>query len=67
MLLNYAVNHGELLITANNVSPHGTSSVHLKGVTRSTLANNRLHSLYPGMVIVDKNSSKNLVASNHFL
>ena len=48
----YAENHGGLLITANNVFPRGASSVHLDGVTRSSLTNNRLHSFYPGMVVL---------------
>ncbi|MEE2568925.1 right-handed parallel beta-helix repeat-containing protein [Pseudarthrobacter sp. J64] len=63
----YAQNHGGLLITANNVFPRGASSVHLDGVTRSSVTNNRLHSFYPGMVILEGNSSENLVATNHFL
>ncbi|TXN28894.1 right-handed parallel beta-helix repeat-containing protein [Lacisediminihabitans profunda] len=63
----YAENHGGLLITANNVFPRGASSVHLNGVTRSSVTNNRLHSFYPGMVVLAANSSENLVASNHFL
>lgn len=63
----YAENHGGLLITANNVFPRGASSVHLNGVTRSSITNNRLHSFYPGMVVLAENSSENLVASNHFL
>lgn len=63
----FAENHGGLLITANNVFPRGASSVHLSGVTRSSVTNNRLHSFYPGMVILDANSSENLVATNHFL
>ncbi|MEE2524166.1 NosD domain-containing protein [Pseudarthrobacter sp. J75] len=63
----YAQNHGGLLITANNVFPRGASSVHLDGVTRSGVTNNRLHSFYPGMVILEGNSSENLVATNHFL
>jgi hypothetical protein len=63
----YAENHGGLLITANNVFPRGASSVHLNGVTRSSVTNNRLHSFYPGMVVLTGNSSENLVASNHFL
>jgi inulin fructotransferase (DFA-I-forming) len=62
----YAENHGGLLITANNVFPRGASSVHLNGVTRSSVTNNRLHSFYPGMVILE-NGSENLVATNHFL
>jgi inulin fructotransferase (DFA-I-forming) len=62
----YAENHGGLLITANNVFPRGASSVHLNGVTRSSVTNNRLHSFYPGMLIL-ANSSENLVATNHFL
>ncbi|MFF1831238.1 NosD domain-containing protein [Paenarthrobacter sp. NPDC058040] len=63
----YAENHGGLLITANNVFPRGASSVHLSGVTRSSISNNRLHSFYPGMVILEADSSENLVATNHFL
>jgi inulin fructotransferase (DFA-I-forming) len=63
----YAENHGGLLITANNVFPRGASSVHLNGVTRSSITNNRLHSFYPGMVMLAANSSENLVATNHFL
>jgi len=62
----YAQNHGGLLICANNVFPRGASSVHLDGVTRSSVTNNRLHSFYPEMVrLVD--SSENLVGSNHLL
>lgn len=63
----YAENHGGLLITANNVFPRGSSSVHLTGVTRSSVTNNRLHSFYPGMLILDGNASENLIASNHLL
>ena len=63
----YAENHGGLLITSNNVFPRGASSVHLSGVTRSSVTNNRLHSFYPGMVVLTEDSSENLVASNHFL
>lgn len=63
----YAENHGGLLITANNVFPRGASSVHLKSVTRSSVTNNRLHSFYPGMLILEQNASENLIASNHLL
>ncbi|WP_199423239.1 NosD domain-containing protein [Actinotalea solisilvae] len=62
-----AENHGGLLITANNVFPRGSSSVELSGVTRSSVTNNRLHSFYPGMVVLASGCSENLVASNHFL
>lgn len=62
-----AENHGGLLITANNVFPRGASSFALNGVTRSSITNNRLHSFYPGMVVLKANCSENLVASNHFL
>ncbi len=62
-----AENHGGLLITANNVFPRGASSVELDGVTRSSITNNRLHSFYPGMVVLRNGCSENLVASNHFL
>ncbi|MGZ8690974.1 MAG: NosD domain-containing protein [Aeromicrobium sp.] len=63
----YAENHGGLLITANNIFPRGASSVRLDGVTRSSVTNNRLHSFYPGMLILGAGSSENLVATNHFL
>lgn len=63
----YAENHGGLLITANNVFPRGASSVHLNAVTRSSVTNNRLHSFYPGMLILEGNASENLIASNHLL
>jgi hypothetical protein len=63
----YAEHHGGLLITANNVFPRGASSVHLHGVTRSSITNNRLHSFSPGMVVLAANSSENLIATNHFL
>ncbi|WP_420180092.1 NosD domain-containing protein [Paenarthrobacter sp. TA1.8] len=63
----YAQNHGGLLITANNIFPRGASSIHFDGVTRSSVSNNRLHSFYPGMVVLAGNSSENLVATNHFL
>lgn len=63
----YAENHGGLLIAANNVFPRGRSSVHLHGVTRSTVTANRLHSFYPGMVRLTGGSSENLVSANHLL
>jgi hypothetical protein len=63
----YAEKFAQLLITANNIFPRGASSIHLNGVTRSLIANNILHAFYPGMVILDANSSENLVSSNHFL
>ncbi|MEO1772231.1 NosD domain-containing protein [Candidatus Enterococcus ferrettii] len=63
----YAQNFGGLLVTANNIFPRGASSVHFNGVTRSLVTNNRLHAFYPGMVVLDKNSSENSVSSNHFL
>ena len=63
----YAENHGGLLITANNIFPRGASSVHLNGVTRSSITNNRMHSFYPGMVVLAANSSENLIGSNHLL
>ena len=63
----YAENFGGLLVTANNVFPRGASCIHLEGVTRSLISNNRLHAFYPGMVILDKNSSENSISSNHLL
>lgn len=63
----YAENHGGLLVTANNVFPRGASSVYLEGVTRSSVASNRLHSFYSGMVVLAGGSSENLVSANHLL
>lgn len=63
----YAQNFGGLLITANNVFPRGSSSVHFDGVARSSVTNNRFHSFYPGMLVLQGNCSENLVSSNHFL
>ncbi len=63
----YAENHGGLLIASNNVFPRGSSSIHLRDVSRSSITSNRLHSFYPGMMVLSGDSSENLVASNHFL
>lgn len=63
----YAQNFGGLLIAANNVFPRGSSSVHFSGVMRSTITGNRLHSFYPGMLVLENNCSENLVSANHFL
>jgi hypothetical protein len=63
----YAQNFGGLLITANNVFPRGSSSVHFAGVVRSSITSNRFHSFYPGMLVFEENCSENLVSSNHFL
>ncbi|MFU2315032.1 NosD domain-containing protein [Rahnella sp. PCH160] len=63
----YAQNFGGLLVTANNVFPRGKSSVHFSGVVRSSVTSNRFHSFYPGMLVLDNNSSEVLVSSNHFL
>ncbi|MBX9062357.1 NosD domain-containing protein [Enterococcus faecium] len=63
----FAQNFGGLLITANNIFPRGASSVYFDRVTRSLITNNRLHAFYPGMVVLNKDSSENLVSSNHFL
>ena len=63
----YAENHGGLLVNGNNVFPRGSSSIHLRGVHRSGVTGNRLHSFYPGMVVLDTGSSENLFAANHLL
>lgn len=63
----YAQNFGGLLVAANNIFPRGASSVYFSGVTRSIITSNRLHSFYPGMVVLEENSSENMVSSNHFL
>ena len=40
----FAENFGGLLITANNIFPRGTSSVHFRNVARSIITANRFHS-----------------------
>ena len=62
----FAQNFGGLLIASNNVFPRGMSSVHFDSVARSSVTGNRFHSFYPGMVVLEKNCSKNLISSNHF-
>lgn len=63
----YAENFGGLLVSGNNVFPRGRSSIELSGVVRSSITGNRLHSFYPGMLVLTGKCSENLVASNHFL
>lgn len=63
----FAENFGGLLVSSNNVFPRGRSSVCFEGVTRSSITGNRFHSFYPGMVVLDKGSSENLVSGNHLL
>lgn len=63
----YAQNFGGLLITANNIFPRGTSSVHFDHVARSIITGNRFHSFYPGMLVFEGNCNENMVSSNHFL
>ncbi|MCL3861075.1 NosD domain-containing protein [Actinotalea sp. K2] len=62
-----AENHGGLLIASNNIFPRGASSIELAGVTRSLVSGNRMHSFYPGMVVLRAGSSENLITSNHLL
>ena len=63
----YAENYGGVLVSANNVFPRGSSSIHFSGVARSSITGNRFHSFYPGMLVFSDNCSENLVSSNHFL
>lgn len=63
----FAQNFGGLLVTANNIFPRGTSSVHFDSVARSSITSNRFHSFYPGMLVFEGSCSENLVSSNHFL
>ena len=63
----FAENFGGLLVGVNNVFPRGSSSLHFSGVVRSSVSGNRFHSFYPGMLIMDKNCTENLVSANHFL
>lgn len=63
----YAQNFGGLLVTANNIFPRGSSSVHFSGVVRSTITSNRFHSFYPGMLVLENTCSENLISANHFL
>lgn len=63
----YAQNFGALLVAANNIFPRGASSVFFDRVMRSSITSNRLHSFYPGMIVLDGDSSENLISSNHIL
>lgn len=63
----YAQNFGALLVAANNVFPRGASSVCFDRVMRSGITGNRLHSFYPGMIVLKEDSSENLISSNHIL
>lgn len=63
----YAEHFGGLLVMGNNIFPRGESSVRFNGVMRSSITANRLHSFYPGAVILEGSSSENLVSSNHIL
>lgn len=63
----YAENYGGILVSANNVFPRGTSSIHFSCVVRSSVTSNRFHSFYPGMLVFADNCTENLVSSNHFL
>ncbi|HEY9011022.1 MAG TPA: NosD domain-containing protein, partial [Devosia sp.] len=63
----YAENFGGLLVSGNNVFPRGRSSIAFSGVVRSSVTGNRLHSFYPGMLVLSGSCSENLVSSNHFL
>lgn len=63
----YAQNFAQLLVSTNNIFPRGASTIYFEQVTRSLLSNNILHAFYPGMVVLKKVSSENLISSNHFL
>lgn len=63
----FAQNFGGLLITANNIFPRGSSSVHFDTVAKSVITGNRFHSFYPGMLVFEGNCTENMVSSNHFL
>lgn len=63
----YAENYGGILVSSNNVFPRGASSIYFSGVVRSSITSNRLHSFYPGMVVLADNSCENLISSNHLL
>lgn len=63
----FAENFGGLLVTANNVFPRGSSSLHLSNAVRCSITANRFHTFYPGMVILEGSCSENLISSNHFL
>lgn len=63
----YAQNFGALLVAANNIFPRGASSVFFDRVMRSSITGNRLHSFYPGMIVLERDSSENLISSNHIL
>lgn len=61
----YAENHGGLLVAANNVFPRGMSSVCFSGVARSAITGNRFHSFYPGVIVLQDESSDNTISANH--
>lgn len=63
----YAQNFGGLLVTANNIFPRGAASICFSGVARSSITGNRIHSFYPGMLVLQENCLENLISSNHFL
>lgn len=63
----YVEKYGGILVSANNVFPRGASSIHFSGVARSSISGNRLHSFYPGMLILSDDCTENLVSGNHFL
>lgn len=63
----FAQNFGGLLVSQNNIFPRGKSSINLDSVTRSLISNNRLHTFYPGMLVLKNGSSENMISSNHLL
>lgn len=63
----YAEHFAQLLISSNNIFPRGASTIEFNSVTRSSIVGNILHAFYAGMVMLQANSSENLVSGNHFL
>jgi inulin fructotransferase (DFA-I-forming) len=63
----FAENHWGLLISGNNLIPRGKSMVHFKNCFRSTITANRMHSSWPGMVVMEGACDHNQISANHFL
>jgi inulin fructotransferase (DFA-I-forming) len=63
----FAEGHFGLIISGNNIFPRGKSSVHLKNCTNNTIAANRLHAFYGGMITLEGACHNNLIGGNHFL
>lgn len=55
-----------LLVEGNNIFPRGSSVVHLKNTSRSSITANRFQAFYPGMIDTEGSNKENLICGNHF-